>query len=115
MLSGTFRADGSFTMQEDIRWAAVYDGVSNGAVYQYPFNHAYSGSGTFKNSFWNRDYDHKLYLRIDPPTQLGAVFGYNHSLVGFQANASSWVQAAKAKVRGWTTIETKSNQNSINS
>lgn len=37
MLSGTFAHDDSFTLRSDIEWAAVYDGVSRGAVYQCVF------------------------------------------------------------------------------
>ena len=100
-VAGTFRSDNSFTLEADIQWAAVFDGVAHGAVYQYPSGHAYNGSGMFKNSFWNRKYDHKLYLRTPPLFELGATFGYSHSVLGFKSDAKSWTKAAKALVRGW--------------
>ena len=63
LLNGTFRSDDSFTLQSAVRWVAVFDPTSlRGAVYQYPVGHAYQGRKGFENSFWNRAYDHKLYL-----------------------------------------------------
>ena len=100
-VAGTFKADDSFTLEANIQLAAVFDGVAHGAVYQYPAGHAYNGSGTFKNAFWNRKYDHKLYLRTTPLFELGAAFGYNHSVLGFKSDAASWAKDAKALVRGW--------------
>jgi hypothetical protein len=100
MLSGTFQSDASFTLNADIRWAAVYDGAEHGAVYQYPNGHAYVGTG-FKNAFWNRKYDHKLYFRMTPPSAIGEAFGFSHSVAGFSAAPSGWEAAARALVRGW--------------
>ena len=100
-VSGTFKSDDSFTLEAGIQWAAVFDGVAHGAVYQYPAGHAYKGSGAFRNAFWNRKYDHKLYLRTTPLFELGAGFGYSHSVLGFTSNATSWATVAKALVRGW--------------
>ena len=74
MLSGVFTDDMSFSLCTDIRWAAVWDdtaAVSHGALFQFFGGRAPNGSAGFKNSFWNRKYDHKLYLRIDPPRVVG--------------------------------------------
>jgi hypothetical protein len=71
-LSGTFSADDSMTLQQDIRWAAVYDEDSaRGAVYQYPVGHAYKGRHGAHNEFWNRAYDHKLYHLRDISIMIG--------------------------------------------
>jgi hypothetical protein len=62
-VNGTFSKDDSFTLESAIQWAAVFDPISlRGAVYQYPVGHAFRGRAGFENSFWNRAYDHKLYL-----------------------------------------------------
>ena len=98
-ISGTFLYDNSFTLHSDIRWAAVFDDVSNGALLQFP--KPYKGSGSFKNSFWNRKYDHKLYLRIDPPTVVGSTVEIRHSVQGFKAENQSWVETARRLVRPW--------------
>ena len=51
------------TLKSAIQWAAVFDPIAlRGAVYQYPVGYAYPGRAGFENSFWNRPYDHKLYL-----------------------------------------------------
>ena len=116
----------SFSLRADIRWAAVFDEDSNqGAVYQYPGGHAPVGSADgFKNSFWNRKcvgeasefgrglslrvagefphrYDHKLYLRIDPPRTLGEAVTIAHTVRGFEAMNDTWVETARSLVRGW--------------
>ena len=62
-VNGTFLKDDSFTLKSAIQWAAVFDPIAlRGAVYQYPVGYAYPGRAGFENSFWNRPYDHKLYL-----------------------------------------------------
>ena len=77
-----------------VQWVAVYDGVRLGAVYQYPVGHAYNGSKSFQNEFWNRAYDHKLYFRTDsfPPKGQSMSFVYNVS--AFQAEPAAWIQAS---------------------
>lgn len=103
VVTGVFTFDASFTLRDDIRWAAVWDGMSRGAVYQYPVGHAYPGRKGFWNSFWNRKYDHKLYLQADVPTEKGAQFGFQHSVAAFTTDGKqSWVEAAKAVVK-WPT------------
>merc|ERR1719201_1173489 len=105
MVAGLFASDGSFSLHEDIRWAAVVDDSTlDGAVFQFPNGHAYHGAGTFKNSFWNRAYDHKLYLRIDPPKTVGEATTIRHSIRHFRADSlDTWVAAARKQVRGWPT------------
>ena len=56
-----------------------------------------SGRKGFWNSFWNRAYDHKLYLQVDVPTVKGAQFGYKHTVTGFTVRgAQKWQDVAKA-------------------
>lgn len=100
-VGGVFLSDGSFSLKENIQWAAVFDDDSGrGAVYQYPF--AYNGSGTFRNSIWNRAYDHKLYLRLDPARVQGDKVEVRHTVEGFLATNLTWVQTAKSLVRSGT-------------
>ena len=101
---GKFSNDNAFTLQRDIRWLAVYDdSTKRGAMYQYPNHRAYAGKGHFKNSFWNREFDHKLYLQIDPPRVTGDSAFYVHEIVPFVVtNASeNWTQVARGLVHGW--------------
>ena len=101
---GNFSDDDAFTLQSDIRWLAVYDhDTHRGAMYQYPNHHAYVGKGHFKNSFWNRKYDHKLYLQIDPPRVMGDSVSYQHEIVPFVVSGASenWTQVAMGLVHGW--------------
>lgn len=104
-VNGTFRKDDSFTLQSAIQWAAVFDPESlRGAVYQYPVGHAYHGRPGFENSFWNRAYDHKLYLQVNVShefgTKKGTQFGFSHTVTAFAANSeSTWVDAAKQVVK----------------
>ena len=97
-----FRLDGSFALHADILWMAVWkDGssehASRGAVYYYPA--AYNGSGTFKNSIWERSHDHKLYLRVDPCRVKGCSFEICHAVQAFAATNTTWVQVAQGLVR----------------
>ena len=97
LCAGLFAADDSFSLQADIRWAAVFDDKSLGALYQYPTDAPPPvGSGTFKNSFWNRNYDHKLYLRQDPPAEIGDVLQLRHSVRAFRATNATWATVAEA-------------------
>ena len=105
MLSGVFTDDMSFSVCADIRWAAVWDdtaAVSHGALFQFFGGRAPNGRAGFKNSFWNRKYDHKLYLRIDPPRVVGEPHTIQHTVLDFEATNSSWVDTARSLVRGWT-------------
>jgi hypothetical protein len=109
-LTGTFRSDDSFSLQSAVRWVAVFDPESlRGAVYQYPVGHAYAGRKGFENSFWNRAYDHKLYLQVNVSkefgTEKGAQFGFSHTVTGFTASSvSAWVDDAKRLVK-WPSSE----------
>ena len=100
-----FAEDNSFSLAADIRWAAVFDeATKQGALYQYPTASGpdYKGFGAFKNSFWNRPRDHKLYLRVGVPTTKGAKFGYKHAVQHFQSpDAGQWIQTAQSLVRRW--------------
>jgi hypothetical protein len=100
---GTFTFDMSFSLHADIRWAAVFDDDSGqGGVFQYPGGQAPIGSADgFKNSFWNRKYDHKLYLRIDAPKTFGVPLTIQHSVLGFVATNATWMDVARSLVRGW--------------
>ena len=104
-VSGKFLKDDSFTLESAIQWAAVFDPVSlRGAVYQYPVGHAYRGRPGFENSFWNRAYDHKLYLQVNVSnefgTEKGAQFGFSHTVTAFTASSvPTWVDEAKQLVK----------------
>jgi hypothetical protein len=94
----TVRYDASFTLRDNIQWAAVWDGASRGAVYQYPVGNAYTGRKGFWNSFWNRKYDHKLYLQMDVPTEKGAEFGCVVCACARARTVAPWYKHAKM---GW--------------
>ena len=109
LASGVFTFDMSFSLRADIRWAAVFDDASGqGSVFQFPGGHAPIGSADgFKNSFWNRKYDHKLYLRIDPPRTVGKPLTIQHTVLGFEATNETWVAVARSLVRGWPPPESR--------
>jgi hypothetical protein len=104
-VNGTFLRDDSFTLKSAIQWVAVFDPASlRGAVYQYPVGHAYTGRAGFENSFWNRAYDHKLYLMVNVSAKFGTTkgtqFGFSHEVTAFTAgSASTWVADAKKLVK----------------
>ena len=84
-----FKDDMSFTLKKDIRWAFIYDPVETvGMVYVYP--RIYEGRPGFRNSFWNRSYDNKLYLQIDPKRKSGEEFEYEVTAKAFIAGIESW-------------------------
>jgi hypothetical protein len=71
---GVFGDDMSFSLRKDIRFALVLDPERRlGLALVYP--ETYVGRPGFKNSFWNRSYDNKLYLQIDPKRLPGERFG----------------------------------------
>lgn len=71
---GIFGDDMSFSLRKDIRFALVLDPERRlGLALVYP--ETYVGRPGFKNSFWNRTYDNKLYLQIDPKRLPGERFG----------------------------------------
>ena len=70
-------------------------------MYQYPGGQIYHGRPGFKNSFWNRAYDHKLYLQVDPPLNVGQRVEYTHEIVPFRASPSDWTTVAAGLVQGW--------------
>ncbi|MDD4869087.1 MAG: hypothetical protein PHR77_00905 [Kiritimatiellae bacterium] len=91
---GEFIDDMSFSLKKDIRWAFIYDPMEIvGVVYVYP--KIYEGKRGFKNSFWNRSYDNKLYLQIDPKRKMGEEFEYEVTLKVFIAPAEIWETEAK--------------------
>jgi hypothetical protein len=92
--TGQFLDDNSFTLQKDIRWAAVYDSSEMmGLVYVYP--KTYEGKKPFANSFWNRPRDNKLYLRPVLPTGIGQKFAFKVTLQAFSAPPADWQNTAK--------------------
>tara|TARA_B110000208_G_C11759884_1_gene426480 strand:- start:10 stop:1830 length:1821 start_codon:yes stop_codon:yes gene_type:complete len=100
--AGTFTSDYSFTLRSDIMWLAVHSAEeSRGALYQYPGQ--YHGSARFKNSFWNRQGDHKLYFRVDPPNgTVGSSVEYIHEIVPFSVPpGGNWTAIAQSLVVGW--------------
>jgi hypothetical protein len=91
---GEFTDDMSFSLKKDIRWALIYDPAeTTGVVYVYP--KMYEGKQGFKNSFWNRSYDNKLYLQIDPKRKLGEEFGYEVTVKAFITAEKSWETEAR--------------------
>lgn len=91
---GKFLDDNSFTLQKEIRWAAVYDSSETmGMVYVYP--EVYKGKAPFNNSFWNRPRDNKLYLRPELPKGIGQKFHFNVTLQAFNATPKDWRNDAK--------------------
>jgi len=92
---GTFLDDNSFSLRKDFRWALIYDPVENtGIAAWYP--RIYEGRRGFKNSFWNRNYDNKLYLQIEPKRVKGEEFSYSMSVKAFDASESKWESAGKS-------------------
>lgn len=105
-LSGRFLHDDSFTLMQNIRWAAVFApsatnaSVSSlGAVYEYPVGHAYDGYRHSGNFFWNRNYDHKLYFKAKPSDELGSSFAFQHHIQAFRSSAADWQASAEALVQ----------------
>ena len=91
---GEFLDDMSFSLKKDIRWAFIYDPKEAlGIVYTYPS--IYEGKKGFKNSFWNRTYDNKLYLQIDPKRKMGEEFEYEVMVKVFFASTEAWETEAK--------------------
>lgn len=92
---GVFLSDNSFSLAQDIRWAALFaPELGVGVAYAYP--QAYAGLPPFRNSFWNRPRDNKLYLRVLPPQERGVSFGYQVRLQGFAAAAEGWDVTARS-------------------
>jgi len=89
-----FKDDMSFSLKKDIRWAFIYDPIETvGIVYVYP--RMYEGRSGFKNSFWNRNYDNKLYLQIDPKRKMDEEFEYEVTVKAFISEAELWEVPAK--------------------
>lgn len=86
---GKFKDDKSFTLQEDIRWAGIYsEKLETGIAYIYP--EIYKGKNSFKNSFWNRAYDNKLYLMPLIPSGKGKHFGFQVTLWFCKVGEKDW-------------------------
>ncbi|MEK6793779.1 MAG: hypothetical protein AABZ39_03310 [Spirochaetota bacterium] len=89
---GEFGDDNSFSLRKNIRYALVHDPIENiGIALVYP--RVYEGRAGFWNSFWNRTYDNKLYLQIDPARTPGASFSYEIDVRAFDAPAETWEAA----------------------
>ena len=101
-VSGVFSSDAATALQQDVEWVAVYDDDSHrGAVYQYPVGHVplELQKGLASNFFWNRKYDHKLYLQLGVPITKGSEFGVQHTVTAFTAQSTEhWLDAAKKLV-----------------
>lgn len=96
---GTFVADASFTLEKDFLWLFVYNPADEiGVVYRYP--EVYEGmvgpKEGFKNSFWNRKDDNKLYFRINPKRNKGGEFSYAVKLKAFETKENNWETGAKS-------------------
>lgn len=91
---GMFVADASFTLKKDFLWLFVYNPADEiGIVCKYP--ETYEGMEGFKNSFWNRKNDNKLYLKIDPKRNKGEEFSYSVKLKAFETKENNWEAEAK--------------------
>lgn len=93
-VTGQFLDDGSFTLKRDVRWVAAYDPTLGvGLAFAYP--RAYPSWQGLGNMLWNRAYDNKLYLKVDPLREVGDRFGYAVELRGFEATEANWRQRAE--------------------
>ena len=82
---GTFRSDGSFSCDKSFRWALIYEPQAGlGTVYVYP------EMSPGRNKFWNRSYDRKLYLTVDPPRKAGQESTYFVRLEAYSATKENW-------------------------
>lgn len=94
MERGEFIDDNSFCLHRDFRFAMIYDPVQLvGVSYVYP--EIYSGSPGFKNAFWNRPRDNKLYLRINPKRLKGEEFRYSVNVRAYASDEKSWEKDGK--------------------
>jgi hypothetical protein len=100
---GRFRDDGTFSLKKDIHWAALYAPAEElGCVYVYPEPYeglAEGGNKAYRNAFWNRDYDNKLYFRPKLPRGKGRKFGYSVRLQAFTAKPEEWETRARDLMR----------------
>jgi len=97
---GEFGDDGSFSLRKDIRYALVHDPSAElGMAIVYP--ETYAGRKGFWNSFWNRAYDNKLYLQIDPKRKPGESFVYECFTRPFKATAAEFESRGQEVVRGF--------------
>ncbi len=81
---GEFLSDKSFTLKKDFRFCLVHNPTEQlGVAIIYP--EVYVGSG-MKNSFWNREYDNKHYLRIEPKKVKGEKFSYSALIKAYNTN-----------------------------
>lgn len=93
-LQGEFLDDNSFSLRKDISGAFIFDPTQQvGFTLRFP--EVYVGKPGFKNSFWNRPHDNKLYLQVDPPRKEGAVTEYRCSLAGVSVAGENWESEAK--------------------
>jgi hypothetical protein len=97
VLKGEFLDDNSYSLKEDIRWAAIYSSADEvGFVYMYP--EIYKGMVPLHNFFWNRPRDNKLYFRPELPKGVGEKFSYEVTLQAFSAAPEKWEASANTIV-----------------
>jgi len=90
---GELTDDNSFTMKKDILWTAVYSAdMELAVILVYP--EAYSGWPSFKNAWWNRKTDNKLYFKVNPERQPGKEFGYEIIVQGYNTGEKKWKEEA---------------------
>lgn len=86
---GKFEDDNSFALRKDVRWIGIYsEKLKTGVAYIYP--EIYKGKGSFKNSFWNRLYDNKLYLKPRISSGKGKQFSFQVTLWFYRAGENDW-------------------------
>jgi len=95
---GWFRDDNSFDLRQDIRWTALYARQGIGIVYLYP--RAYEGlaegrNTAYRNTFWNRSYDNKLYFRPVIPRGVGKAFAFEVSIRAFPTPEHRWERTVR--------------------
>ncbi|MFD1631276.1 hypothetical protein [Pseudopedobacter beijingensis] len=79
---GEFLSDKSFTLKKDFQFCLINNPTEQiGIAIIYP--EVYEGIG-MKNSFWNREYDNKHYLRIAPKKIKGEEFSYSALIKVFE-------------------------------
>lgn len=92
---GEFLSDKSFTLKKDFRFCLINNPKEQiGIAIIYP--EVYEGVG-MRNSFWNREYDNKHYLRIEPKKTKGEEFFYSAIIKAFDTNGDNNVFELEGK------------------
>lgn len=93
-----FYGDNRYLLDKDVLAFVAFDEKRKiGAYYRYP--KIYGSNGRLKgkaNRLWSRPIDHKLYLRVDGPKQVGEVQKYECRITAFEADAAGWKEKAQA-------------------